>query len=71
MLDIWLLTPFIFALRASVAAKSVILGISPLASFILALREALVAKLIISGILYSIFFTLAFLHLFLTSFFTA
>ena len=37
-------------LRAVLAAKLVILGISPLTSFILALRVVLVAKLVISGI---------------------
>ena len=46
---------FSTAVRALVAAKLVILGISPLTSFILALREALVARLLISGILSSIF----------------
>ena len=46
---------FSTAVRALVAAKLVILGISPLTSFILALREALVARLLIWGILSSIF----------------
>ena len=60
------------AVRAAVAAKLVIPGISPLTSFILALRVVLVAKLVISGILSSIFFILALYSAFLTtSFFNA
>ena len=55
---------FSTAVRATVAAKLVILSISPLTSFILALRKALVAKLVMSGILSSIF-------LILTSFLTS
>ena len=50
---------FSTVIRAAVAAKLVVLGISFLTSFILALRVALVAKLVISGILSSIFFILA------------
>ena len=38
---------FSTVVRALVAAKLVILGISPLTTFLLALREALVAKLVI------------------------
>ena len=62
---------FATAVRALVAAKLVILGISPLTVFILALRAALVAKLVISSILSSIFLILALYASFLiTSFFT-
>ena len=64
ILDIFLIS-FILALRATVVAKLVILGIafSFLASFILALSVLLVGDLVISGIL-----TLAFLILALYTF---
>ena len=53
----WLTFDILFStvVRAAVAARLVIPGLSPMTSFILALREALVAKLVISGILSSIF----------------
>ena len=46
---------FSTAVRAAVAAKLVLLGISVLTSFILALREGLGAKWVMSGILSWIF----------------
>ena len=55
------------ALRAAVAAKLVILGISPLTSFILELRGELVAKLKISGISSSICLILELYTSFLTT----
>ena len=61
---------FSIAVRAVVAAKLLIPGISPVTSFILALRVILVVKLVISGILSSIFLILALHASFLaTSFF--
>ena len=50
---------FLTVVRAVVAAKLLILGISTLTPFILALKVVLVAKLVISGILCSIPFILA------------
>ena len=46
---------FSTVVRAAVAAKLVLLGISTMTSFILALREGLAAKLVMSGTLSSIF----------------
>ena len=57
--------------RAALAAKLVVLGISLLTWFILALREALVPTLVISGILSSMFLILPLYTSFLTTpFFT-
>ena len=61
---------FSTAIRAVIAAKTVIWGISPLMPFISVLREALVAKLLIPGILSSMYIILALYTSFLrTSFF--
>ena len=62
---------FSTAVRATVVAKLLILGISALTWFILAFRVVLVAKLVISGMLPSRFLILALYSVFLTtSFFT-
>ena len=59
ILDVFFLTSFILALRATVAAKLVILGISFLISFILGVKVVLVASLVTSGILSSVSLILA------------
>ena len=58
---------FSTAVNGEVVTKSVILGISFLASFIFVLRIVLLARLLISGILSSIFFILALYSVFLTT----